>query len=126
MATHVGQEIDALSANHFPNKMNPANLSIDFDIKKGKLNVSSSKYSSSVITQRGDEIVCRICLGSEAEGTPGEDGQPDKLICPCKCAGSMGMIHISCLREWVNSKRLVYKGNKVQSFFWKALECELC
>ena len=38
----------------------------------------------------------------------------------------MGMIHISCLKEWVNSKRLVYKGKKVQSFFWKALECELC
>jgi hypothetical protein len=38
----------------------------------------------------------------------------------------MGLIHISCLKEWVNSKRLVYKGKKVQSFFWKALECELC
>lgn len=38
----------------------------------------------------------------------------------------MGMIHTSCLKEWVNSKRLVYKGKKVQSFFWKALECELC
>lgn len=38
----------------------------------------------------------------------------------------MGLIHVSCLREWVNSKRLVYKGKKVQSFFWKALECELC
>ena len=38
----------------------------------------------------------------------------------------MGLIHISCLREWVNSKRLVYKGKKVQSFFWKALDCELC
>lgn len=71
-------------------------------------------------------MVCRICLGNEGEGTPGDDGQPDRLICPCKCAGSMGMIHISCLREWVNSKRLVYKGKKVQSFFWKALECELC
>jgi len=38
----------------------------------------------------------------------------------------MGLIHVSCLKEWVNSKRLVYKGKKVQSFFWKALECELC
>jgi len=36
------------------------------------------------------------------------------------------MIHTSCLKEWVNNKRLVYKGTKVQSFFWKALECELC
>ena len=80
----------------------------------------------SSINRNGEDMVCRICLGTEEEGTPSEDGEPDKLICPCKCAGSMGMIHISCLREWVNSKRLVYKGKKVQSFFWKALECELC
>ena len=71
-------------------------------------------------------MVCRICLGTEDDGQPSEDGQPDKLICPCKCAGSMGMIHISCLKEWVNSKRLIYHGKKVQSYFWKALECELC
>ena len=102
--------------------------SVDFDIKKSAINVPSSKGSSSYITERAanEEIVCRICLGTESEGTPGDDGQPDRLICPCKCTGSMGMIHISCLREWVNSKRLVYKGKKVQSFFWKALECELC
>jgi len=88
----------------------------------------SEKSDSQKLTsnKKGDADVCRICLGTEEEGTPGEDGEPDKLICPCKCAGSMGLIHISCLKEWVNSKRLVYKGKKVQSFFWKALECELC
>lgn len=87
--------------------------------------LSSSQKVSSV---KGDhEIpVCRICLGTEEEGTPSEENGIDKLICPCKCAGTMGLIHISCLKEWVNSKRLVYKGAKVQSFFWKALECELC
>lgn len=92
--------------------------------------MSNNKYqssrNSSIMSNRVDDVVCRICLGSEEEGTPGEDGQPDRLICPCKCAGSMGVIHISCLKEWVNSKRLVYKGKKVQSFFWKSLECELC
>ena len=81
---------------------------------------------TSSVKNKNKDNVCRICLGTEEEGTPTEDGQPDKLICPCKCAGSMGLIHISCLKEWVNSKRLVYKGKKVQSFFWKSLECELC
>lgn len=38
----------------------------------------------------------------------------------------MKYIHISCLKEWLNSKKLVYNGDKVRSFFWKALECELC
>lgn len=61
--------------------------------------------------------VCRICLGTEEEGNTAEDGQKDKLICPCKCAGSMGMIHISCLKEWVNSKRLIYKGKKFSLSF---------
>jgi hypothetical protein len=70
--------------------------------------------------------VCRICLGDELEGELMEDGKPDRLICPCKCSGSMGLIHTSCLKEWVNSKRLVYKGKKVTSYFWKSLECELC
>ena len=87
--------------------------------------LSSSQKVSSI---KGDQEipVCRICLGTEEEGTPIDGNEIDKLICPCKCAGTMGLIHISCLKEWVNSKRLVYKGNKVQSFFWKALECELC
>lgn len=86
----------------------------------------SSQFNTCQEETGQEEIVCRICLGTEEEGNPGPNGEPDKLICPCKCAGSMGMIHTSCLKEWVNSKRLVYKGTKVQSFFWKSLECELC
>lgn len=76
----------------------------------------SSKLSESVKNSKAkvdQDNVCRICLGTEEEGQPDEEGNPDKLICPCKCAGSMGLIHISCLKEWVNSKRLVYKGSKV-------------
>ena len=61
---------------------------------------------------------CRICLSEEEEDNP--------LICPCKCAGSMGQIHLECLRSWLNSKRQVYPCDKVTSYFWKALECELC
>jgi FHA domain len=38
----------------------------------------------------------------------------------------MKYIHIQCLKEWLNSKKLVYNGDRVKSFFWKALECELC
>lgn len=38
----------------------------------------------------------------------------------------MKYIHTDCLREWLNGKKLVYNGDRVKSFFWKALECELC
>ena len=38
----------------------------------------------------------------------------------------MGLIHIKCLKAWVNSKRMCYKSDKLYSFFWKSLKCELC
>ena len=38
----------------------------------------------------------------------------------------MKYIHLLCLKEWLNSKKLVYTGERVKSYFWKALECELC
>ncbi|CDW85377.1 fha domain [Stylonychia lemnae] len=63
--------------------------------------------------------VCRICLGEDED----EYGE---FLCPCNCSGSMKDIHISCLKEWLNGKKLVYHGDRVKSFFWKALECELC
>lgn len=67
----------------------------------------------------GAAKICRICLCDD-------DDQENELICPCNCAGTMKDIHINCLREWLNSKKLVYQGERVKSFFWKALECELC
>lgn len=38
----------------------------------------------------------------------------------------MKYIHIQCLKEWLNNKKLVYNGSRVKSYFWKNLECELC
>lgn len=66
------------------------------------------------------EQVCRICLGEE------EDAQNDPLFSPCICAGSMGLIHLTCLKEWLKSKKIQRKGEVVSTFFWKNLECELC
>jgi len=62
----------------------------------------------------------------ETEQISDKNEELDPLICPCNCAGTVGLIHISCLKEWVNSKRQVFKGDRVISFYWKALECELC
>ena len=64
-------------------------------------------------------MVCRICLGEESSGA-------DPLICPCKCAGSMGHIHLECLREWLNSKKSRKESENVRTYCWKSLECELC
>lgn len=67
-----------------------------------------------------DEMVCRICLG--------EDDEPNSnpLFSPCTCAGTMGLIHLNCLKEWIKNKKIQRLGETVSTFFWKNLECELC
>jgi hypothetical protein len=66
------------------------------------------------------EGVCRICLGEEDEPVN------NPLFSPCKCSGSMGLIHLQCLKEWLKSKKIQRIGEIVSTFFWKNLECELC
>jgi hypothetical protein len=63
--------------------------------------------------------VCRICLSEDT-------GDLNPLISPCKCAGTMKMIHIDCLREWLNSKCTIKSNESVKTYCWKAMECELC
>ena len=46
------------------------------------------------------EGVCRICLGEE------DEPQTNPLFSPCICAGSMGLIHLECLREWLKGKKI--------------------
>lgn len=38
--------------------------------------------------------MCRICH---------EDGSHEKLVSPCHCTGTMGMLHVSCLERWLGS-----------------------
>jgi E3 ubiquitin-protein ligase DOA10 len=69
-------------------------------------------------SQSGQEV-CRICLSEDVTNT-------NPLISPCKCAGTMKMIHIDCLREWLNSKCTIKQNGAVKTYCWKAIECELC
>ena len=71
-------------------------------------------------TNQDLEGVCRICLGEE------EDNIKNPLFSPCSCAGSMGLIHLDCLKEWLKIKKIQRQGEVVSTFFWKNLECELC
>jgi len=38
----------------------------------------------------------------------------------------MRHIGLSCLKEWLHSKRNCKKSRAVHSYIWKALECEIC
>jgi len=58
----------------------------------------------SEMSEEEEEDECRICRG------PAEEG--DTLFSPCKCAGSIRLVHQDCLENWLQ----VTGGNK----------CELC
>jgi hypothetical protein len=40
---------------------------------------------------------CRICLEESSELN-------DFLIDPCKCSGTSGLIHLGCLKKWMNGQ----------------------
>lgn len=62
---------------------------------------------------------CRICLGEENE-------EENPLISPCKCSGTMKLIHLECLKNWLKSKITVKTYNHMVSFSYTILQCELC
>ena len=56
-----------------------------------------------------------------------EDNEVDNpLFAPCKCAGSMRLIHHQCLKTWFHNKRITKVTAIVTTYFWRNLECELC
>lgn len=66
---------------------------------------------------------CRICWSNDEE-----DGNP--LIVACQCAGSIGLIHFKCLKNWLQTqkqeKHPTNQAQNVRSFYWKRFECEIC
>ncbi len=63
---------------------------------------------------------CRICLGSES-------AKENPLIgSPCKCAGSVQLVHVSCLQQWLRSKVTQRATPFVATYIWKNLECDVC
>lgn len=62
---------------------------------------------------------CRFCLSSEATAE-------NPLIAPCKCSGSVRLVHLDCLKQWLDSRKVSKSADNVTTYFWKHLDCELC
>jgi hypothetical protein len=45
---------------------------------------------------------------------------------PCKCAGTVGFIHFTCLKSWLGSKLHKKESADLTSMYWKTFECEIC
>ena len=75
-----------------------------------------------------DEACCKICWGTEAEDREAQlqGEEPNPLISPCLCMGTQGMIHLKCLRSWLEtqSTRKVHKGQVMLKF--NKVDCEIC
>jgi hypothetical protein len=65
------------------------------------------------------ERKCRFCWASEAS-------HENPLLGTCKCAGSVGQIHYSCLSSWLETRKQSKVSSNFKTFFWKAFECEIC
>ena len=74
---------------------------------------------SKTLAENNEVEACRICLSSTQTAE-------DPLVTPCSCAGSMGFVHVLCLREWLKSKMMTRQSHKASSYYWKEIACELC
>jgi hypothetical protein len=68
---------------------------------------------------KSESAICRICLSEE-------ELPHHQLLTPCACAGGMGYIGVSCLKEWLEGKKHKKEMPYVNSYIWKGLECEIC
>ena len=57
-----------------------------------------------------------------------EESVENPLLAPCKCTGSVKMIHLVCLKTWIGRKDIirVTTHSQVTTYSWKAFHCELC
>ena len=87
--------------------------------KPGPLLPPKEGTSKSEETDSNKILPCRICLDSDSD-------EENPLVSPCKCAGTMGRIHVGCLQKWLKSKVVVKKNLISACYQWKNLNCELC
>lgn len=62
---------------------------------------------------------CRICYNSKSELN-------NPLISPCNCTGSMGHIHLKCLKQCLLSRMHKKEDEYHTSYIIKSQKCEIC
>jgi len=60
---------------------------------------------------------CRYCLSDE---------NPDQLVDPCKCEGSMRYVHQKCLEGWIVNGNRYITSNIEGNIKVYLLKCEIC
>ena len=66
-----------------------------FELAKGVFDVEQHRAEHAEVLEA--ESNCKVCLCND-------EAEEDPLISPCNCKGSCRMIHVNCLKTWINSK----------------------
>jgi len=66
-------------------------------------------------------VRCRFCYDDE-------ECEENPLILPCKCKGSVGLVHFNCLKQWIQMQKTSKESadKNIKSFYWKKFGCEIC
>ena len=87
------------------------------DLSVVTITVGGGGPSGSSLSEVGaeeDENCCRIC---------GDDAQPELLIEPCDCSGSVRRVHSTCLQRWIAMRPIhIDDGERNDS----RMRCEIC
>lgn len=108
---HIFDDYDFSSQTSF-------DFTYHFSLEEKKTKYNDQLIKNSNVSERPDQLTCRVCLESESSKNPFA-----RQI--CKCSESMP-IHGECLLDWI---KLKCKPNKCKSYFYYDLAniyCDVC
>ena len=71
-------------------------------------------------------MVCRICLDYDNAIQDYNDENFNPMISPCGCSGTMGGIHLKCLKQWLERNKTIKVVKTHVVIKYKKINCELC
>lgn len=91
---------------------------LQFRVKSIKTKEETFEETIAEVSTEKD-ATCRICLSESLH-------ENNPLISVCKCAGTMGFIHIECLQQWISSRITTNVTENSVMKYVKSIHCELC
>ena len=74
------------------------------------------------IQKQAKDLSCRYCLVESIC----EDPIDNLLVHPCDCSGGSGYVHVLCLRSWIQQKITSVNSDRIITYKWNNLKCEVC
>ncbi|XP_050402247.2 uncharacterized protein LOC126818741 [Patella vulgata] len=113
--SHKSLKLSPSSVTSLPTSPRGPNLTSTPGINDG---TSNPHLSSSILSDTG---ICRICHEGDAH---------EELVAPCYCAGSVGVLHVTCLERWLGTSNTTrceickyqFKVERQARSFWQFLK----